>query len=69
MEVTMENRNGSRREEQVTHTSVERKDGDRVGFTGGENLHGVEEFSGRENVTEEREHRALDPQDDVDQRR
>ena len=63
----MENRNGSRDQEQVTHTS-ERKDGDRVGFSGGENLHGVEEFSGRENVTEERQHRALDPQDDVGDR-
>ncbi len=64
----MENRNGSREQEQVTHTSVQRKDGDRVGFTGGENLHNVEEFAGRENVTEERQHRALDPQDDVDLR-
>ena len=64
----MENGNASRREEQVTHTSVEQKDGDRIGFTGGENLHNVEEFAGRENVTEEREHRALDPQDEVDQR-
>ena len=34
----MENRNGSRRQEQVTHTSVQRKDGGRAGFTGGENL-------------------------------
>jgi hypothetical protein len=68
MEVTMENRNGSRDQEQVTHTSVERKGGDRIGFTGGENLSGAEEFAGRENVTEERQHRALDPQDDVDQR-
>jgi hypothetical protein len=64
----MENRNGSRDQEQVTHTSVERKDGDRIGFSGGENLHGVEEFSSRENVTEERQHRALDPQDDIGDR-
>lgn len=63
----MENRNGSREQEQVTHTSVEQKGGDRIGFTGGENLHDVREFSGRENVTEEREHRALDPQDDIGQ--
>lgn len=64
----MENRKGSREQEQVTHTSVQRKDGDRLGFTGGENLQGVEEFAGRENVIEERQHRALDPQDDVDAR-
>jgi hypothetical protein len=64
----MESRNGSRGQEQVTHTSVERKDGERVGFGGGENLHGVEEFSGRENVTEERQHRGLDPQDDIGDR-
>jgi hypothetical protein len=68
LEVTMENRKGSREQEQVTHTSVERKDGDRLGFTGGENLQNAEEFAGRENVTEERQHRALDPQDDVEQR-
>jgi hypothetical protein len=37
-------------------------------FSGGENLHGVEEFSGRENVAEERQHRALDPQDDIGDR-
>lgn len=64
----MENRNGSRDQEQVTHTSVEQKDGDRIGFTGGENLSGTEEFAGRENVTEERQHRALDPDDDAEQR-
>ncbi|MBW3573137.1 MAG: hypothetical protein KY467_18730 [Gemmatimonadetes bacterium] len=64
----MENRKGSRDQEQVTHTSVERKDGDRIGFTGGEDLSDVEEFAGRENVTEERQHRAIDPQDDVDGR-
>jgi hypothetical protein len=68
MEVTMENRQGSRDQEQVTHTSVQRKDGDRIGFTGGENLHGAQEFAGRENVAEERQHRALDPQHDVEQR-
>jgi hypothetical protein len=55
----MSNEDRARREEPVTHTSVERKDGDRVGFSGGENLHGVEEFSGRPNVTEERESNAL----------
>lgn len=64
----MEDRNGSRGKEQVTHTSVQRKDGDRIGFTGGEDLSGVEEFAGRDNVTEERQHRAIDPQADVDQR-
>ena len=64
----MENLNPSRGQEQVTHTSVQREDGDPIGFSGGENLHGVEEFSGRENVTEERQHRALDPRDDVGDR-
>jgi hypothetical protein len=29
----MENRNGSRDREQVTHTSAQQKDGDRVGFS------------------------------------
>jgi hypothetical protein len=64
----MENRNGSREQEQVAHTSVQRKDGEHVGFTGGENLHSVEELAGRENVTEERQHRALDARDGVDAR-
>jgi hypothetical protein len=68
MEVTIENRNGSRGQEQVTHTSVQRKDGDRLGFTGGENLHDVGGVRRRRDVTEERQHRALDLRDDVEQR-
>lgn len=63
----MENRDRSRDEDEVTHTSVENKDGPRIGFSGGENVSNAEEFAGRENVTEERQHRALDPQDDIGQ--
>lgn len=62
----MEKRKRSRDGEQVTHTSVQRKDGERVGFTGGENLHRREEFAGRENVTEERQQQAIGPDEEIE---
>jgi len=41
--------------------SREQKDGDRLGFTGGgDDVQRREEFSGRENVTEGRQHQAID---------
>jgi hypothetical protein len=41
--------------------SREQKDGDRLGFTGsGDEVQHREEFAGRENVTEERQHDAID---------
>jgi len=41
--------------------SREQKDGERLGFTGsGDDVRRREEFSGRENVTEERQHQAID---------
>jgi hypothetical protein len=49
------------------YSSIEQKDGDRVGFTGGENVGRRDEFAGRENVTEERQDRAI-PADGVHDR-
>lgn len=41
--------------------SREQQDGERLGFTGGgDDVQRREEFSGRENVTEERQHQAID---------
>ena len=43
------------------YSSREQKDGDRLGFTGsGDDVQRREEFFGRENVTEERQHNAID---------
>jgi len=53
-----ERQDGSRGGDQVTHTSVETKEG-RIGFSGGENLHRTEEFAGRPNITEEGDKNAI----------
>lgn len=59
---------GDRTGRPVTHTSRQRKDADREGFTGGGPLHGREEFTGRPNVTEERQDRAIPADEEVDER-
>jgi hypothetical protein len=59
----MNDRNPSR-DDEITHTSVQQKDGGRLGLAPGEDLSGRDEFAGRKNVTEERQHQAMDPHQD-----
>jgi hypothetical protein len=52
--------NENRRPDDVTHSS-RHVDGEREGFTGGEDLSGREEFAGRRNVVRDRQEDAAAP--------
>lgn len=57
----MQDRDTPRRDgDRITHTNVQTKEAGRRGFRPGEDVSGRRQFSGRENVTEERQHRAID---------
>ena len=51
--------------DRITHTSVATKEEGRRGFRPGEDVSDRREFSGRENATEERQHRAADPHENA----